>query len=109
MGALSYRDAAATNTKILVRAGQIDLSDLNVANGNASIIYVQLFDSATTAAVTLGTTVADKVLKVEASVQPFFFFPRSVRFGQGLVYALTTTASGSTAPGAVSDLNMSIA
>lgn len=95
----SYRNNNVTNTKLLVRDGPTDLFGYRVINTNAAIGYLQMFNSATTGAVTLGTTVPDAVIPVpatgasvvEAGQLPIDGFPL------GLVIAATTTPGGSTA------------
>jgi len=102
-------NAAATNTLVLAQAGYTRLSGIQLLNGNAAIVFLQLFDAAAVANVTLGTTVPNKVIKCEASVEKDVLFVKAPRFNNGLVYAVTTTAGGSTAPASVSPLNLDLA
>lgn len=103
-----YYDAAATNTVVLAQKGVTDLASLQLLNGNAAITYIQLFDSATTAAVSLGSTAPTKVIKCEASVEKDKEWANPVRFNNGLCYALTTGAANSTAPSSVSILQLDL-
>lgn len=87
---------SVAGTVLLASKGLTKLCSAQVQNGTAAILYLQLFDAAAAADVTIGTTVANKVLKVEASVAPFFAFTVPPEFKLGLCYATTTTAGGST-------------
>jgi len=94
-------------TVLLASKGVTRLCSLQVQNGTAAILYLQLFNAQNAADVTIGSTVPDKVIKVEASVAPFFTFPNPPDFPLGLCYATTTTASG--AVGAASAISFDLA
>jgi hypothetical protein len=68
-------------------------------NPNGSDVFIQLFDKANPAAVTLGTTVANRVLTAPAlsDTGPQQLVP-SFAARNGLQIAATTTSNGSTAP-----------
>jgi len=83
------------STVLLAGKGVTRLCDLEVQNGTAAILYVQLFNAASASDVTIGTTAPDKVIKVEASVAVHRSFPNPPDFPLGLCYASTTTATGS--------------
>ena len=104
-----YYNPSATNTLVRAQAGYTRLCGVQLLNGNAAIVYLQLFDAAATTDVTLGTTVPDKVIKCEASVEKDVAFEHRPRFKNGLVYAVTTGAGNSSAPGAVSPLSLDLA
>lgn len=93
--------AALTNTKTLIKnaAGTFG-GYLTVYNPNATVAYVQIFDVAATASVTLGTTVADARIIVPATSAANMEVTNGVNMANGIVIACTTTATGSTAPGA---------
>jgi hypothetical protein len=90
--------ASALIAKTLIVAGVPNLMDFQIYNPNASVAYVQVFNAATTGAVTLGSTVPMRVIPILASsllVQSELNWIASA----GLVVAATTTATGSTAVG----------
>lgn len=94
-----YRNNAVTNTLILVRSGQGTITGLIVNNPNASEAFLQIFDAASTGAVTLGTTVCDEPIKIPASGSITLWGTEvKTYFDNGLVIAATTTEGGSTAP-----------
>ena len=90
-------DAASNNTKNIYR--------VMATNPNATDLFVQWFDAAATADVTLGTTIADWVTFIPAGTSTTVqgavideFYNAPVLFQKGIVYAVTTTVSGSTGP-----------
>lgn len=92
--------AALTNTKTLIKNGAGTFGGYyTVYNPNASVAYVQIFDAASTGAVTLGTTVADGRITVPAASAANMEVTNGVHMANGIVIACTTTATGSTAPG----------
>jgi hypothetical protein len=101
--------ASVTNTVLLLAKGYTRLASVNVLNANAAIVYLQLFDAAAAADVTIGTTVPDKTIKIEASVAPIISFNIPPRFNKGLCYAITTTDTGAIAVGSACDVNFDIA
>jgi len=96
-----YRNAALTNTSILVRSGPCEIFGWTVNNPNTSEIFVQLHDARALLDITLGTTICDLPLKVPAqstvmivpNENTYWFFTK------GLVVAATTTENGASAPG----------
>lgn len=87
---------SVAGTVLLAQKGSTLLCDIEIQNGVAAITYVQLFNAQSASDVTIGTTVPDKVIKVEASVARHLTFPNPAEFPRGLCYASTTTAGGST-------------
>lgn len=87
---------SVAGTVLLAQKGVTKLCSVQIQNGTAAILYLQLFNAQSAADVTIGTTVPDKVIKVEASVAPFFNFTHPPRFDLGLCYATTTSAGNST-------------
>lgn len=87
-----------TGTATLIRTGQVFVNFLTAVNTTGSAAYIQLFDAAAAADVTLGTTVPTLVFKSAASdpMDPPHFPEDGVRFVNGVVAASTTTATGST-------------
>jgi hypothetical protein len=70
---------------------------------NAAISYVQVFNNLA-ANVTLGTTVADLVIPVQANGTVNFLLGPQFVFNRGLSIAVTTTQNGLTAPGTAVDV-----
>lgn len=104
-----YTNGAVTGTKILVSAAPATsgnhLWSYHLVNGNASIVYLQIFDAGSTGAVTLGSTAPTMVLGIPSTANGGVVtgsFPKSFPFTNGIVIAITTTWNGSTAPGASS-------
>lgn len=95
---------ALTNTATLVQGYKTELCGWSLQNTNASAVWVQLFNAATAGAVTVGTTPATRHILLPASasvvVKPSSDTEFGYPFSAGLVAAATTTATGSTAPGA---------
>jgi hypothetical protein len=95
----AFTNAAVTNSAVLVSSTPATLTFINVANANASIVYVQVFNASAANQVTVGTTA------------PVFWFPVTTSnpinqelhlgytFSKGIVIAVTTTPTGGTAPG----------
>lgn len=101
-GGVGTFSAATTGTPALVHNAKLNLYGFTVVNNTAALAYVQLFDKATTGAVTLGSTVPDAVIPVPPNGSVSRSFPEAVEFGNGLVVASTTTRNGSA--GAATDI-----
>lgn len=101
---------ALTNTTVLVRTGPTNIYGWVITNPNAVAEFVQLFNAAATADVTLGTTVATNVLEVPASGQVVMEMDRVPwrYYDKGFVIAATTTATGSSAPSSALPVEVSI-
>jgi hypothetical protein len=92
--------AALTNTKTLIKASAGTFGGYyTIYNPNSSVAYVQIFDVAATASVTLGTTVRDGLITIPATSAANLEMTNGVHMTNGIVIACTTTATGSTAPG----------
>lgn len=95
--------ATLTATPVLLttspQTGRVTLVYYNCGNPNASLVYVQFFDAASAGAVTLGTTAPKFWVAVPAygGVVDTTVINGCV-FNSGLVAAVTTTPTGSTAP-----------
>jgi hypothetical protein len=97
-----YSDPSVTQTKASAgggNAGALNVYNFNAFNPDASAIaYLQLFD-ATSANVTVGTTVATKVIALppKGGVDTAHIAP--MRFSSGrMTYAATATPTGAGAP-----------
>lgn len=83
-------------TKALVRTGDLSVGAVSVFTATAG--YLQMFDAAAAADVTLGTTPPTLSRYFPANnEEPFTLQDRPLYFSLGLVYAFTTTRTGSTA------------
>jgi len=102
-------DSSVVATVERAQAGATSLCGIQLQNANAAVAYLQLFNAAATADVTIGTTAPTKVIKCEASVEKAIDFPHPPLFASGLCYAITTTPTGSTALGAACTLNIDLA
>lgn len=109
---IPYYQPTGNETLRLVKSGFTLLHDLEVENPNTSQMYIQLFDAAATSAVTLGTTTPAQTYVIPAGdgtengVRTKEFGDAALRFGLGLVWAITTTRSGSTGPGTACPTNL---
>jgi hypothetical protein len=88
----------------LIKGGGVRLVAFNASHIDAVDTFIQLFDTAATADVTLGGTVPDVVLSIpagDATLRGHIYEPiggpNGVNFQNGLVAAVTTTADGNTA------------
>lgn len=87
-----------TNSATQVKGSAGLLGEVYCYNPNATVAYIQLFDS-TTANVTVGTTVPIMALGIPATqASGLGPTPIGVRFYNGLQAAATTTAEGGSAP-----------
>lgn len=86
-------------TKAAVKGSAGQLGGYIIYNPNASVAYVQVFDAATTGAVTLGTTRPDMVIPIPASSGANLEIGKGAAFASGIVVAATTADSNATAPG----------
>lgn len=107
-------NASVTSTAELVRSGSLRLETLEVQNPNTVQIFIQMFDAAAASSVTVGTTtptlsflcVAGDGVNTGGTVKDF---PKGVMFRDGLVIAVTTTATGSTNPTSAATVNLTFA
>jgi hypothetical protein len=95
---------AQTTTVRTVKGSAGKLGGYYIYNPNTSVAYVQLFDTASS--VTLGTTVPDVVLGIPASAGANLLNDTGIDFTTGIKFAVTTTATGNTAPSTGLDLTL---
>jgi len=88
----------AVTAKTLVKSNAGNLYGIHLYNPNTSAVFVQMFKASSTGAVTLGTTTPDFVWVIPPASVLDKDMTIPVAFTTGLVYAVTTTATGSTAP-----------
>lgn len=102
-----YYQASGNATAQLVKTGYTLLHSWEVENPNSSAthgqLYLQLFDAAATTDVTVGTTTPDQTYKIDpgdgtTNGGGSKHYEAPLRFSKGLVWAITTTRSGSTGP-----------
>ena len=99
----------ATATAVAAREGTIYF--IEVSNPTTDDVYLQLFDVAA-ADVTLGTTTPTLALLVPAGTSTTDrgamdkMFPEGLYFGTSITAAITTTATGNTAPGTGATVNI---
>ncbi len=103
-----YQHAAATDTPLLVQAGETLLYGWEMVNNEAAASYLRLFNAAAAADVTLGTTAPDYVITTAASVSTARTLNKPLRFSLGLVIGSCTTATGSGHTGASQDVSLEI-
>lgn len=83
-----------TNTPVLVRAGRCLVTTTSFINEDSATRYLQVFDAATVASVTVGTTAPYLVLAAATLLRDEFF--GDICFTNGIVVVGTTTATGNT-------------
>lgn len=108
-----YFKSDLTATAVLVKTGSIRMETLEFLNKDANQIFVQLFNKAAAADVTLGTTTPDLSYIVPPGDGTNYSatskdFPKGLRFPKGLVIAATTTVAGSTASASNAIANITI-
>lgn len=96
-GASTYSNYAATNTLYAVKAAAGSVTSYTFQNPNATAVYVQFFDLAT-GSVTLGTTTPKISIWVPANGAWDSEQATPITFTTAITVAVTTTATGSTAP-----------
>ena len=98
-GNLTSLQPSLTNSVVTIKGSKAPLVFYSCYNPNGSDVYVQLFDKVTPGAVTLGITLANRVLIAPAlsDAGPRQLTPPFAA-KNGLQVAATTSSSGSTAP-----------
>ena|SRR5437660_1054614 len=88
-------------TATLVRSGRMIIKNMKQVNGDVATAYLQIFDAAAAASVTVGTTIPTWVMVAGAAGGSDDFVGELV-FDNGIVVAGTTSATGATGAGASS-------
>ena len=110
-----YRCAATSFTTgldesplILVGVGPLELSSFFIYNNDTAAGFVQFFNAAAVADVTLGTTVPDWVVGVATVswAQGSFAFP--LMFSKGIVIGFTATVKGADATSSTAEVCLGI-
>ncbi len=84
-------------TAVLIKSGFQSLGGYHLLNTTTAAAYVQVFDAAAAADVTVGTTTPTFVLGLPASGGAANSFAKPIKFTLGIVVASTTTATGASA------------
>lgn len=105
-GGLDTYSGSIGATKTLVKASPGQIYGYYFTNPNDAISYVQLFNAAATADVTLGTTAPKLSFGLPAQGGANQQFNEGIEFPLGIVVAVTTARAGLTGPVATVDLNI---
>jgi hypothetical protein len=97
---------AQTTTVRTIKGTAGTLMGYYIYNPNAAVAYVQFFDVASATPVTLGTTVPDLTYGIPATAGANLISDTGITFTNGIKMAVTTTATGLTAPGTGLDVNI---
>lgn len=108
MFATPFFDVSVTNVVELLKSGECDLAFIGLKNPNTSEVWLQLFDAASASSVTLGTTTPTLSLPIPGNSSLSQQLNPPIKFRKGIAYALTTTATGNTAPTNAGTLNAAI-
>jgi hypothetical protein len=101
-GADVYSNTALAGTAMLAKTGKCSLSGFHFFNtSSTAAAYVQFFDAAAAASVTLATTTPKMSFGIPASGGATKSIPSRIQFTSGMVIAATTTATGSSSAAAV--------
>jgi hypothetical protein len=100
-------DDDVVEADVLIQAGQTIVTAYNIHNTTAADAFLQMFNAAAIADVTMGTTVPNYVIAVEANGVQHGNFPGGLGFTLGLVVAGTTATGNAT--GAAIDVSFAIA
>ncbi len=94
-GADVYSNTTLAGTAALAKTGKCSLTGFHLFNTSAAAAYVQFFDAAAAADVTLATTTPKMSFGLPASGGATKSLPSRIQFTNGIVVASTTTATGS--------------
>lgn len=87
---------SVVETKALLIGVRCAATMIHAINTTASAAYLQVFDAAAAADVTVGTTVPTLVVTLAASASADIHVAEGALFENGIVVAGTTTATGNT-------------
>lgn len=99
-----YFQSAADETKRLVKTGVALVNNVHVTNPNTVSLFLQIFDAAAAADVTLGTTSPNYVIAIPDGTSATLVgaidkdFPAPLILTLGFLWAITTTPTGATGP-----------
>lgn len=92
--------SALTNSVVTIKGKSSKLGGYYIANPSNAFAYLQVFDLATSAAVTLGTTTPDMIYGIPTGAAANIAIDRGIGMANGIQIAITTTPTGSAAPSA---------
>ena len=104
-GGVSVATGSITNTATSVKAAAGQVYGWYFYNPNASVAYVQFFNTVA-GSVTLGTTAPVYSLGIPAASAANVMMEHGVAHSTAIVIGVTTTRAGSTAPGSSVDYNV---
>lgn len=104
-GGCSTYSGSVGATATLVKSSAGQLYGMVIGNSNTTVVYVQVFDVNSAGNVTLGTTSPKLSFFVPVGGGLCRDFSSGVVFNNGIVFACTTTRTGSTAPTNTVDIN----
>lgn len=99
---------AATAQLLAATAGPVKLVSVHASNTHTAMTFLQLFDAASAGAVTLGTTVPRLSIGLPAGSSVTYQLDNDLdelEFALGVVYAVTSTSTGNSAPGQPAAVN----
>lgn len=102
VGGLSMYSGSVTNSPTSIKGSAGQLYGWYIYNPNATVAYVQIFDSGS---ISLGTTVPVLSLGIPPGAGANVFSDTGFPFTNNIAYAVTTTRTGSTAPSSSVDTN----
>jgi hypothetical protein len=105
-GAKAFSHTNLVATAVLVLTGPHSLTGYHLFNTTSAIAYVQVFDAAAAADVTVGATTPTFVLGLPASGGATRALAKPLKFTLGIVVAATTAATGSTGASCVVQLDL---
>ena len=103
---LQYCEKAADETKFLVKASPLKVCSLVASNPHSAATFLQMFDAAAIADVTLGTTLPLRSIALPAGGSVVLERP-CLEVQKGLVVAITSGQFNGTAPGADGTIGLS--
>lgn len=98
--------AAQTTTVRELKTKQGHLGTIVAYNPNSAVAYLQFFDIAAASSVTLGTTVPNEVFGVPPLSSIVIPASTPANYYNGISFAATTTATGSSAPSTGLDVSV---
>jgi hypothetical protein len=104
LAGIPFFDDDVVAADVLVQTGDTILLGYDIHNVSGADAFLQCFNAAAVANVTVGTTTPDYVISAAANAVVQGSFPRGIAFPLGLVIASTTATGG--ASGAAQDVSL---
>lgn len=101
--AVPYHNASVAQTPVLVKGQQLELDSVDFLSLNTADCFLHLYDAATAAEVTIGTTVPKQIYLCQGGDGSLYTafsreFSYGLLFSKGLVIAVTDEYNVSNAP-----------